>query len=35
MHITKKENNVQTFASLRICPIMFFCRLYLLQEVFV
>jgi len=35
IHFTKKQNNVQAFVNLLICPIMLFRRQYFLQEGFV
>jgi len=35
IHFTKKQNNVQPFVNLLICPIMLFRRQYSLQEAFV
>jgi len=35
MHFTTKQNNVQTFVNVHTCPLMFFCRQYFLQPVFV
>jgi len=33
IHFTEKQNNVQAFVNLHICPIIIFCWQYFLQEV--